>query len=120
MIPGTIQFRKHCENILPQRGGEPKAHYIARLARHFGFTTARMTVLYYDQRKDNARFTPDEYNTIFLRNSTGSAPIRTNHPHLNELKTKLEEQDKNISRLEKILEREITFKRKLGELLAQH
>jgi hypothetical protein len=91
MKPGSIQFRKHCENILPQRGGEQKAQYIARLARHLGFTTSRMTVLYYDQRKDNARFTPDEYTTIFLRNSTGSTPsqnqiIEANNRDLEELK----------------------------------
>lgn len=89
MNPGSIQFRKHCERILPQRGGEPKAHYIARLARHFGFTTSRMTVLYYDQRKDNARFTPDEYNKIFLSNSKDqprSAIIQKNYEDLEEIR----------------------------------
>jgi hypothetical protein len=64
MKPGTVQFRKHCERVLPQKGGEPKAQYLSRLARHFGFTASRMNVLYYDQRKDNARFTPEEYQAL--------------------------------------------------------
>lgn len=79
MTPGSIQFRKHCQRILPQRGGEQKAQYIARLARHFGFTNARMTVLYYDSRKDNARFTTTEYQTI-----SGSTPIHIQDKRLNE------------------------------------
>lgn len=116
--PGTIKFRKHCEQVLPLRAGEPKAQYIERLARHFGIPPSRMTVLYYDSRRDNARFTTTEYEKI-LRSTPQSGDI-SKTPHLYELKTKLEEQDKNISRLERELARQGEFKRKLGELLASH
>lgn len=116
MTPGSIQFRKHCEKVLPQRGGEPKAQYIARLARHFGLTTSRMTVLYYDQRKDNARFTTTEYNRIFLRNTSGSTPSHL-PPHLTELKTKLEEQQQEIKWLANELNRERETRKQLGTWL---
>lgn len=72
MIPGSIEFRKHLSRLLPQKGGEAKANYLARLARHFDISHSRMTVLYYDQRKDNARFTPDEYLRLFPRISPQS------------------------------------------------
>jgi hypothetical protein len=111
--PGSIAFRKHLSQILPQRGGETKANYIARLARHFGFTTARMTVLYYDQRKDNARFTTTEYSKIF---STSFNPEAKN-PYLSEIKSLLEEQKQEIKRLEHAYQRERETKRKLGEWL---
>lgn len=114
MKSGSREIQKRMKQQVP-RGDEPMKSWIAKAAKFYQVDYTTLENIYYRPN----RSIPNEMYTT-LRNLTGSTPIRTNHPHLNELKTKLEEQDKNISRLEKILEREITFKRKLGELLAQH
>lgn len=107
------EIQKSFKRICPPRHGEKQSVWFSRLARQLGWTTERVQSLWKD---DRCKLSFEE--GLSLRNSRPVPGV--NHPHLNELKTKLEEQDKNITRLEKILEREITFKRKLGELLAQH
>jgi hypothetical protein len=117
MKSGSREIQKQMERQVPRIPGEYKKQWISRVARFYGCTPIKAENLYYRE----GHSVPNEIylKLTSLRNLNGATPRQT-HPHLNELRTKLEEQDKNINRLEKILEREITFKRKLGELLAQH
>lgn len=62
MIPGTIEFRNHVIKEYPQEGGEQRAAYLRRAARHFKITHQRMHDLFYDQRTE---ISVDEHAKIF-------------------------------------------------------
>lgn len=109
-------IQKQFKRICPPHYGEKQDAWFFRLSRCLGMPTNRIKSLYKD---DRCKLSLDEGIKLNSLRTSSFKP-EAKHPHLNELRTKLEEQDKNINRLEKILEREITFKRKLGELLAQH
>lgn len=113
MNPGSVEFRRYLEISHPPRPGEPKARYLERLGRHYKITPSRMTTLYYDQRKDNARFTTDEYEVIFGHTGTLSETPVSDIT----LREELEEQARKIEELEKQLAREWEYRRELGKFL---
>lgn len=62
MTPGSIEFRNHILKTVPQEGGEPRAQYLQRAARHFKFSTQRLHDLFYDPRTE---LSVDEHEVLF-------------------------------------------------------
>lgn len=118
MTPGSIEFRKHLNRVLPLKGGEQKAQYIRRIARHFGITQSRMTALYYDSREGNTRFTATEYQSIFGQ-TVRKIQTTSIHEEIQALRIKLEEKDQSLKTLEKKIHAQGEINRKLGKYLIE-
>lgn len=69
---GSIEFRNHILKTLPQEGGEQRAQYLQRAARHFKFSTQRLHDLFYDPRTE---LSVEEHEVLFAQNRAAQSKI---------------------------------------------
>ena len=94
MTPGSIEFRNHILKTLPQQGGEQRAQYLQRAARHFRFSTQRLHDLFYDPRTE---LSVEEHEVLF--GQTPATPPRKHddfEKRLQDLERQIKVQERDI------------------------
>lgn len=82
MRSGTLEIRQLMEDAVPQRGGEPRKVWFARVSRYLGVSISRAESLFYHAQ---CRVRADEYARLLAISGQSSiSRVRSHHQRLSQ------------------------------------